>query len=142
MTSPAPRRQVDRGRSLLADHLVRTFTFDGHPSCLIGVRLPSYRSLPLSCIDDIAVRLNGRQIDPDRIELILEGHTYRLDELPGLDRTWWFILEVGALRVRLDAPLGDTVDVEARLVTVEPYISNGRFHFASAAHRELGVIHA
>ena len=75
------------------------------------------------------------------MELVLDGHAYGLDELASLPHVWWFILDVGELRVRLPAPLDRSeLSVRGELVTVEPYISNGRFHFTSSSERTLTVI--
>lgn len=136
----APPRQAHRGREFVAAHPVEPVTRNGRPACYISVRLPSYRSLPLSCLEDIAVRIDGVDIDPGDIELVLDGVPHRLDELPRAPHLWWFILDAGRLRVMLAQPLtAETVRVEAHLQTVEPYISNGRFHFTSSSDRVLAV---
>ncbi len=137
----SPPRQTDRGREFLADHPVESITVDGGPACLIAVRLPSYRSLPLSCLEGISVSINAVQIENDRIELLLDGQAYGLRELASLPHLWWFILDVGQLRVRLSAPLDRSgIIVSGELVTVEPYISNGRFHFRYSSERTLSVV--
>jgi hypothetical protein len=138
--SPPPR-QTDRGRAFLADHPVQSITIGGAPGCRIAVRLPSYRSLPLSCLEKISVWIDGEGVEKGRMELVLDGHAYGVDELASLPHVWWFILDVGELRVRLPAPLDRSeLSVRGELVTVEPYISNGRFHFTSSSERTLTVI--
>ena len=136
-----PKRQTDRGRAFLANHPVETISIDGAPGVLVSVRLTSYRSLPLSCLEKISLWINGNAIDSAEIELILGGNAYSLDELPALAHLWWFILDVGHLRVRLSEPLGQgDVQLRGELITVEPYVSNGRFHFVNTAERTLSVV--
>lgn len=137
----SPPRQTDRGRAFLADHPVESITVDGGPACLVAVRLPSYRSLPLSCLEGISLSIDAVQIENDRIELLLDGQVYGLRKLASLPHLWWFILDVGQLCVRLSAPLDRSeVNVSGELVTVEPYISNGRFRFRYASERTLPVV--
>jgi hypothetical protein len=120
---------------------VEKITVGGAPACLIAVRLPSYRSLPLSCLEEISLWVDGERVENDRVELLLDGHAYGLDELPTLSHLWWFILDVGHLRVKLPAPLdGADISVRGELITVEPYISNGRFHFTTSSERTLSVV--
>ena len=141
--APPPRRQTDRGRAFLADHPLTSIDIAGEPGCLVAVRLTSYRALPLSCLEKISLSIDETPIDPSRIELVLGEHAYTLDQLPTLSRVWWFILDVGHLRVRLDKPLALTSHrVRGELVTVEPYISNGRFHFTWTSERTLATVDA
>lgn len=111
--------------------------------CSIAVRLPSYRSLPLSCLESIGLQVDGRHIDPVDIQFVVDGTAHRSDELSSLSHLWWFILDTEHLRVRLPHRLPrSTARVRARLVTVEPYISNGRFHFTSESDRVLPIVDA
>ncbi len=140
-TAGSPKRQMDRGRAFLADHPLEAITIDGVPGVLVSVRLTSYRSLPLSCLEKISLWINGIAINSADIELILGGCAYSLDELPSLTHLWWFILDMGYLRVRLSEPLGQrNAQIRGELVTVEPYVSNGRFHFVNTAERTLSVV--
>ena len=54
-----------------------------HPDGLaISVQLPWYRSLWLSAVKDVAVRLNGAEVARADIRFELDGRTYSVDELP------------------------------------------------------------
>jgi hypothetical protein len=137
--SPVPR-QPDRGRSFISDHPLRSLTIHGDPAVALLVRLTSYRSLPLSCIESIDITVDGMRRDPDALLIVLNGTPYRLTDLASLSEVWWFILDHAELVVPLAKPLtAGAHDVEATLVTVEPYVSNGRFHFASTSTRRLTV---
>lgn len=133
-----PPRQTDRGREFISGHPLRRLVADGRPAVAVKVRLTSYRSLPLSCVERIGLTVDGREIDPSAMRLLLNAHEYRLDELGRHSTVWWFILDLAELIVTGEAPLeaGEHL-VEGTLVTVEPYVSNGRFHFTSTATRRL-----
>jgi hypothetical protein len=64
------------------------------------VRLPWYRSLPLSCIERIEVEIDGRSIPAETIVLRTNGHVHRVAELPQLHEVEWFVLD--ALDLDLD----------------------------------------
>lgn len=133
-----PRPPKDRG--FLADEPLRPVVRDGQPGLEIKVRLTSYRSLPLSCIESIALRLDGREIDPQRLVLSVAGGRYRLGDLGALTDVWWFILDYADLYVPLPAALAaGEHDVEATLVTVEPYMTAGRFSFHNSSRKRLAL---
>lgn len=142
LPSPAethpPARQEDRGRAFIAGHPIRPLLVEGSPGYAVRVRLTSYRSLPLSCLEQITLAVDGVPVEADEIRFVLESHSYRLDELGRHSDVWWFILDQAELVVRPARPLAAGQHlVEGRLTTVEPYVSNGRFHFVSEAARTL-----
>ncbi|PLC11690.1 hypothetical protein AUQ48_04855 [Kocuria flava] len=64
-----------------------------------GVRLPYYRGLGLSMVEDLAVEVDGEAVQSERISLHLHGRTYRLGELPGVLDDRWEMGEVADLLV-------------------------------------------
>lgn len=142
LTHEAPR-QTDRGRAFLSDHPLRAVQDDAGHAVAVTVRLTSYRSLPLSCLERIELSIDGVPVDQADLTFVLGPTSYRLDQLGLRSDAWWFILEEAELVARLAAPLGDGDHVvEGTLVTVEPYVSNGRFHFTSTASRRLSLVAA
>lgn len=123
-------------RGFLADRLMRWATIDGRDGVLLAVRLTSYRSLPLSCIEDVQIAFDGEPVARDAVRLVLGGVEYRLDEVGGLVDRWWFILDMAELFVGVTLPEG-VHDVEATLVTVEPYMTAGRFSMFNPDRRRL-----
>jgi hypothetical protein len=73
------------------------------------------------------------------MRLILSGRL-KLDELAGLRNIWWFILDDADLFVASPQPLpaGEHL-VEGLLVTVEPYVTSGRFSFFNFGKKQLPV---
>ena len=136
VTGFAPR--VAKDRRFISDEPLRSVQVDGRPGVAIKVRLTSYRSLPLSCIEAIELKIDGRTIAAADLRLRLNFATYRLADLPRLSKVWWFILDYADLIAPLPAPLPPGMhDVEGTLVTVEPYMTAGRFSFHNSASKRL-----
>ncbi len=138
---PAPASEARaKDRSFLVSEDIRPGVRAGRPGYLIRVRLTSYRSLPLSCIENIELRVDGAPVEPERLTLILNGSGHKLPELGRLSHLWWWILDYADLFVESAAPLapGEHL-VEGTLVTVEPYVTGGRFSFYYPSQKRLSV---
>jgi hypothetical protein len=139
MTQPAHRTR-GKDRSFISDEGFRNATYDGTEGFIVKVRLTSYRSLPLSCIAGIELSVDGEPVAPDTIRFLYNGYSHRLDELPGLHTVWWFILDYAELFVARPGGLAaGTHEVAGTLITVEPYITAGRFSFFNSATKQLIV---
>lgn len=106
----------------------------------LSVNLTSYRSLPLSCIEGVLLRVDGKEMDTSNIMLTLNGYSHKIAELVQLSRIWWFILDPATIFVpsaNLLKPGNHQVD--ATLITVEPYVTAGRFSFYHPASCVLAV---
>ena len=89
----------------------------------LDVRLPWYRSLPLSVVEPSTLTVDGRAIPLGDAELELEGRRYPLRELGTRTDAWWFIQDSAYLHVPLsEAPSGGTHDVALVLNLYPPYI--------------------
>src|SRR5690242_3206395 len=80
---------------------VRATEAGDHAELRLPARLTSYRSLPLSCIRDIRVAIDGAAVSRDQITFVLDSHAYLLDDL--IDRTdiWWYILDYAEIVIVL-----------------------------------------
>ena len=96
-------------------------TLDKH-SVGLGVRLPWYRSLPLSVVDVGELLIDGKSVPRDRMKLTLKGKTYALDDLPERTEHFWYFLD--SARLDLDWPLDPAREheVELTLNLYPPYI--------------------
>ena len=66
-----------------------------------GARLPYYRGLGLSMIEDVAVTIDGEKIARGDVRVTVAGRTYTLDEMETVyDATWNFgeVVTVTALK--------------------------------------------
>lgn len=69
----------------------------------VSLQIPWYRSLWLSAVDNVEVRVNGTAIDRDHIRFSLGGREYRVEELPEQSETLWFLSDRPDVLVDLDA---------------------------------------
>ena len=117
---------------------LRNTVHQGREGFELTVRLTSYRALPLSCIEGIELKIDGQVVDPASLVLILDNHSYKLEDLPTCSHLWWFILDSARLFAPWSSKLasGDH-DVEGTLITVEPYITAGRFSFFNSSRKKL-----
>ncbi len=130
----------ERDRAFLCSEELRNGEHQGKQGFFVRVRLTSYRSLPLSCLEKIELSIDGKPVDPDCITFLLNGYSHHLGEFAHLSRVWWFILDTADLFVESQEPLaaGEHL-VEGTLVTVEPYVTGGRFTFFYPSKKTLSV---
>jgi len=88
----------------------------------LGVRLPWYRSLPLSVVDVGQLVIDGKTVPPERMKLTLDGKTYGLGDLPERTEHFWYVLD--SARLDLDWPLDPAHEHEVTLTLnlYPPYI--------------------
>jgi hypothetical protein len=93
----------------------------------IDVHLPWYRSLPLSCLEDVTVRLGGEVADSGALHVRRDGRDLELADLPGLVDDQWFVQDPLQVLVADRSPVraGGELDVEVTLAVRIPYIIIG-----------------
>ncbi|KRF25989.1 DUF6379 domain-containing protein [Phycicoccus sp. Soil803] len=92
----------------------------------VEVHLPWYRSLPLSCLEDIDLRLGADAVDRAELRIRHDGRDLTLDDLAELVDQQWFVQDALELVVaNRSAVVGETLDVEITLATRIPYIIIG-----------------
>ena len=137
-TSEATPEVRGKGRGFIGDEGFRNAVHDGKQGFKLKVRLTSYRSLPLSCIEGMQLSIDGEAVDPNDITFILNNYSHQLHELAQLSYIWWFILDYAELFIAREHGLAaGEHEVEGTLITVEPYITAGRFSFFSSAKKRL-----
>jgi hypothetical protein len=113
--------------SLFADKDVRR-TDDG---IAVSVQLPWYRSLWLSAVDDVSASVDGVEVPKDRIRFVLNGTSYRVEELPEQWDTLWFVADRPDVVISLDEvpAAGERITVEVVLTMRLLYmqIAPGRY---------------
>ena len=129
-----------KSRSFLREGPIRNAARNGMAGLELGVNLTSYRALPLSCIEGIQLKLDGKDVDVTAALLTLNGVSHKIQDLACLSGVWWFILDPATLFVPVAKPLSQgNHQVDATLITVEPYVTAGRFSFYHPASRILAV---
>lgn len=86
-----------------------------------------YRSLPLSCIGNIDLSINGEHIAEEEIQFECNGKQYGVNELADLYKDWWFILDPAVLHIRRKnlVKKGMTYPVTLELGMLIPYVLVG-----------------
>jgi hypothetical protein len=102
----------------------------------LDVRLPWYRSLPLSALDFEAIAIDGKTIAPEAIAVRLNGEERPLSDLAGLWQEYWFVLDSAFLRISLPgAESGKEYEVDITLVVHPPYVPN--VFFPTVHHKRM-----
>lgn len=91
--------------------------------CAIDIRLPWYRTLPLSVVEVVGVELDGQAVDRSKVTFELNGETLSLDDLRPRTDTWWYVLDSALLHVE-GAPVekGSEHEVSVTVSFRPPYI--------------------
>lgn len=71
----------------------------------VMMRIPYYRGVPLSLVDDILVVVDGEQYTGQSIEFQVHGGVFTLDEMKTVVRHRWNYGEKATVRVRKDGGL-------------------------------------
>jgi hypothetical protein len=110
---------------MFARDLVESVSLSGDRLDL-SVRLNWYRSLPLSCLEQFEVRVDGRPLDPARVGIALPDIQCSLSDVVRVqddDGPWWHVADCVRLRAGLDpAPADDPHEVQVTLASRIPYL--------------------
>jgi Domain of unknown function (DUF6379) len=103
---------------------------------VLDVRLPWYRSLPLSALDFGPIAIDGHSVDQGAVTVSLNGQERPLSDLAGLWQEYWWVLDSAFLRIPVDgAERGREYEVEITLVIHPPYVPN--VFFPAMHHKRM-----
>lgn len=105
---------------IVEDNSLRA-TADGYE---LGVRLNWYRSLPLSCIDKVALTLDGKPVDPAATRFEVNGKQFGIDDMQDKIAEFWFVQDTARLHVQQPGKVrpGEAHTVEVEIALRLPYI--------------------
>ena len=63
------------------------------------IRLSNYRGHYLSCIEEFAVTVDGKEINPDHLTFTLNGKEFTIGQLPSLVLEFWNLIEPATIHV-------------------------------------------
>ncbi|MCC7462765.1 MAG: hypothetical protein IT480_09940 [Gammaproteobacteria bacterium] len=89
---------------------------------VLDIRLPWYRSLPLSTVEVASLCIDGRPVPAERMRFELNGRTYRLADIGEQVQEYWFVTDSAYLHVDDATLLSDGHSVELTLNLYPPYI--------------------
>ncbi len=85
---------------VICDHSLRHIFANGRKvGCQFDVRLSYYRGHFLSAIDELRVRIDGREIDPMDITISIKGSDYGLAALPRLGNVFWPVADAATVKI-------------------------------------------
>jgi hypothetical protein len=84
---------------MLADQTLRAAS----GTLAIAIRLPWYRTLPLSTVRVAQLTIDEHHVSSDHIEFEINGHRRPLSECADLIDEQWFVLDDGTLHVKVPA---------------------------------------
>ncbi len=85
---------------MICEDTVRNVVKDGRVAGFeLGARLPYYRGLGLSMVEDVAVSVDGEKIQRESVRVTLRGRTYTLDEMETEYEDRWEMGEVATVTV-------------------------------------------
>jgi hypothetical protein len=91
--------------------------------CSIAIRVPWYRSLPLSVFEVMDIAIDGRSLPLDGVTLSLEGQVVPIERLDTALGPVWDVLDDGYLHVPgVAIARGSAHDVAVTLACYPPYI--------------------
>ncbi|MDO6475277.1 DUF6379 domain-containing protein [Alteromonas sp. 1_MG-2023] len=95
--------------------------------CLIEVRLPWYRSLPLSTIEIEKLIVNDNAVESESISLQINDKTLSAETISNLTEEFWFITDSAWLVIPANHCLEGTHNkIELSFVLYPPYIPGFR----------------
>jgi hypothetical protein len=99
------------------------------------VRLNWYRSLPLSSVDFLDVKLDGMQVPADQILFEINQHSYPLSELVERFDELWFVQDHARLHVHQPGKIhtGESHTLETEISLRFPYMPIGPGKFLTIA---------
>jgi len=104
----------------------------------VRLRYKWYRSLQLSCLEDLQMSLDGQPVGPDAIRFSVNDHTYRLDELADKVEETWFILDSAVVSVTQPGLVkpGESHRIEVSFGMRAPYIAIGPTNFLTSRNAQ------
>ena len=89
----------------------------------IDIRLPWYRSLPISVVEIGSLTVDDHDVPPTDIRFEVNGKSFALQDLPTQSGEVWFVLDSAVLRLpRTRLQPGTDHDVELQLNLYPPYV--------------------
>jgi hypothetical protein len=92
-----------------------------------GLRLDWYRSLPLSSVEKLNVKIDGQAVDPEAIRFEINDHQYTLAELEDKIDEFWFVQDTAWVHVLQPGMVKPDEEhaVEVELAMRRPYMVVG-----------------
>ena len=106
-----------------------------------GIRLNWYRSLPLSSVDILSVKVDGEQVPLDQVLFEINDHQYSQAELLEKYEEFWFVQDFAGICVRQPGKVnqGESHTIEAEVSLRFPYMQIGPGKFLTNVTRNVAT---
>jgi hypothetical protein len=101
-------------------------------------KIPYYRGVSLSCVDNIEVWFNDYKIPSDKLTFTVDGHTYTLKEMETIATLRWEFGEKAKVFCPMDGGIG--MGVHDIKVTIWIRISYGGGARPSTVHHRVNIM--
>ena len=101
---------------MIANRKLRKFPGQNGKTLAFDVRLPWYRSLPISCVEDMTFEIDGHVLPRRSVSLLINGISFDLDKASQLSDSQWFVLDTVEVLARLAEELSAGLH-SVRLIT-------------------------
>jgi len=87
----------------------------------LALRLPWFRSLPVSCVGNLALTIDGRTALPDQVRIRIGDRELEVGELADRHEFEWFVLDELTVALPMDSPpergsvVSVTLDLDVRI---------------------------
>ena len=90
----------------------------------VNIKIPFYRSLALSCIEKLELKVDGEEVKENNIVFAVNGKKFLLSELKDLFAEWWFVHDRATLFAeRKDGLSTGNHEVEVTITLRGPYMN-------------------
>lgn len=103
----------------------------------VKVRLNWYRSLPLSCVENIRLSIDGEEISVDALSFAVNEHSYPVKELEDKAGEYWYVQDSGVVHAQLPGKVaaGGSYSIDVEITIRAPYILIGPGKFLTMPTR-------
>lgn len=77
------------------------------------IRMPNFRGNYLSCVEQLTFTLDGKDIDSESIEMLLNNKRFRIDELAQMYKEYWDVNDCAVIEVFLKGGLHGKHEISA-----------------------------
>lgn len=111
----------------------------------VPIRLPWYRSLPMSCMEALDIAIDDEPVSPDRVSFEIGGVRHSLPETAQLHDALWFVLDAAQALIQAPATLspGDhrvSIAMTLRIPYSDPDFRPARFIQTARTARTVSFV--
>jgi hypothetical protein len=108
---------------MLTDQVIRAGSLRAEPDGYrFDIRIPWYRSLPLSCFEELHCALDGQPVEEGTVTVEINGERRAMTQLPPLHDEWWYVGDAAHVHVVADALARGPHELDVTVAFRIPYL--------------------